>query len=357
MEAHLTRRIAGRLRRVVKTYDDYQYHRHFREQALKAVDVVERFNGVRLHAADRRRADEYAREVLGSPVYAPWLYLYAVVSGTFQPGWIPDNYFGLVVMPAVNSSLRTIASFKTFSHVVLSTEALPDIAYYIGGLLYGRDMTVITPGELRDELGAGQHATVYLKKDHGGRGEGVSRIAVQDLTSEALAAMGDCVVQTPIRQHPFFSRIITGSVATVRITTVKEPDGRIAMRAAYLRLGRQDTAWVQSNRSVRVAIVDQAGRLDDRGYTEDWRLWNRHPDTGAPFMGQCIPHFSDAVAACTALHQAVPQLTIIGWDVTIGEDDQVKLIEYNAGHCDIKFSEATTGPCFLGLSWERLRPT
>jgi hypothetical protein len=28
-------------------------------------------------------------------------------------------------------------------------------------------------------------------------------------------------------------------------------------------------------------------------------------------------------------------------------------IEWNGGHCDIKFSEATTGPCFTGLNWSR----
>jgi hypothetical protein len=32
----------------------------------------------------------------------------------------------------------------------------------------------------------------------------------------------------------------------------------------------------------------------------------------------------------------------------------VKIVEWN-GHTDIKFSEAATGPCFLGLGWERLK--
>lgn len=31
----------------------------------------------------------------------------------------------------------------------------------------------------------------------------------------------------------------------------------------------------------------------------------------------------------------------------------VGLMEWNAGHNDIKFSEATQGPCFHDLGWEK----
>jgi hypothetical protein len=31
------------------------------------------------------------------------------------------------------------------------------------------------------------------------------------------------------------------------------------------------------------------------------------------------------------------------------------VLEWNSKHCDIKFSEASTGPCFLGLDWEQYR--
>jgi hypothetical protein len=55
------------------------------------------------------------------------------------------------------------------------------------------------------------------------------------------------------------------------------------------------------------------------------------------------------------LHATVPHFTIVGWDIAIGSDDEIKLIEWNGCHCDIKFSEATTGPCFTGLNWESLK--
>ena len=41
--------------------------------------------------------------------------------------------------------------------------------------------------------------------------------------------------------------------------------------------------------------------------------------------------------------------------MAICDDETTKVIEWNAKHCDIKFSEASTGPCFLGLGWEKYK--
>ena len=147
------------------------------------------------------------------------------------------------------------------------------------------------------------------------------------------------------------------STATIRVTTVKEASGEFVRRAAYLRLGRKGGAWVQSESAVWVAIVSEAGDLDADVYTPDWRRWPHHPDTGYVFENKRIPKFGEAVGLCLELHAKVPHFTIIGWDLALGGDDRIKLLEWNATHCGIKFSEATTGPCFRGLDWERFKET
>ena len=99
--------------------------------------------------------------------------------------------------------------------------------------------------------------------------------------------------------------------------------------------------------------MNKQGELDSSAYTADWRRWDRHPDTNVDFAKQRIPCFGKAMDLCTGLHQSIPHCAVIGWDVTIDSDEQVRLFEWNAGHTDIKFTEATTGPCFLGLGWEK----
>jgi len=330
------------------------YHKQHRQQALRAVQTIEKYNGQKLSFRLKKLAEDYAIQVLGKKEYAPWLYVYTLVNeGNFKEGWVPDDFFDKRVMPELNK-LRSVTNFKTFSNVVLKTDALPDVAYYIDDILYSRDFQRININSLRDGFGD-RYKNVFVKKDYSGEGRGVFKLALEDINRDTFKRIGNCVVQFPIRQHAFFEHIISGPVATVRITTVKDLEGKIDMRASYLRLGRSDTAWIQSANSVRVAIVDRNGELDRFGYTDNWRRWLNHPDSNFPFYKERVPQFREAVEYCVKLHTLVPHFAIIGWDITVSCDDKIKLLEWNGDHCDIKFSEATTGPCFTGLNWERLK--
>jgi hypothetical protein len=313
--------------------------------------VIETHNSQRLTPTLKKIADEYSSDVFGSRKYAPWLYVYSLVSGQFKEGWIPDNFFGSVVCPRVNGQLIVLSRLKSFSNVALKTEALPDIGYYIDGNFYNRDLAVTDPFRLRAQCGNAK-GKLFVKKDRSHRGAGIIRLPVEQLTEERFNGIGDCVIQLPIVQNEFFDEMITGSVATIRLTTVKDQAGRIDLRAAYLRLARSNTEWVQSDNSIRVAITNCIGDLDNFGYTQDWKRWEYHPDTGYSFKSARIPKFKEAIDLCVALHSKVPHFTIIGWDVTVDNTDQIRLMEWNLNHPDIKFSEASTGPCFVGLNWE-----
>jgi hypothetical protein len=164
----------------------------------------------------------------------------------------------------------------------------------------------------------------------------------------------DGVFQAPIRQHGFFAELSPSATATLRITTARELDGSIAVKAAYLRLGRVDDDIVRSRSHVRVAVDPANGALDETGFLHDWRTIDAHPDTGLGFGGRVIPHFAAATQLCRSLHQGCPHMPCLGWDLCIDEDDQPRLMEWNARYNDIKFSEATRGPCFRGLGWEDL---
>lgn len=340
--------------RVVRANQTQSYDKWHEQSVLGAVWTIEKYNGQKLSPRSKKLADDYAIQVFGGKEYAPWLYVYTLVSGTFKEGWIPDNFFGKFVVPKANKDLRSLTNFKTFSNVVLKAKELPDLAYYIDGVFYSRELTAVDITSLREIIGE-EYSSVFVKKDGSAQGQGVIKLLVKNINEDSFKPIGNCVIQSPIQQHDFFERIISGSVATVRITTVKDSDGKIGLRASYLRLGRTDTQWVQSNNSVRVAIIDKYGELDSFGYTQDWRRWSNHPDTNFLFSKQRVPQFEKAVETCVKLHAMVPQFTFIGWDIAVGNNDEIKLIEWNGEHCDIKFSEATTGPCFLGLNWERLR--
>ncbi len=323
--------------------------RKFRDEALAAVRTMELFNGRKLTDALKRRSDAYAQEVLGDVGYAPWFYVYATMQGEFREGWLPDDFYHTVVVPKLTKGLAPITNVKSLSRILLKTEALPDIGYYIGGIFYDRDFNVVDPAAFRRMAAPYDH--VFVKRDGGGRGDHISKLRPADLEKGVLA--GDCVLQRPIRQHPLFEQIVAGPVATLRVTTLRRPDGGLSVRGSYLRLGRKDTGWVMSGNSLRLAVLDPDGALDAVGYDSTWRAWSAHPDTGFPFRGLRVPEFRRAAAFCLELHGRAPHMPIVGWDVAVNRDNQIELMEWNGGHCDIKFCEAVSGPHFRDMGWER----
>lgn len=300
-----------------------------------------------------RQCDEYANEVLGSHRYAPWLHVYAAISGDFKQGWIPDNYYGLVVDPLKSGEVARVALVKSFTQRILRTDALPDLAYVIDGNYFDRNYAPIDKTELLDRLFE-RDEHVYFKADNSYQGRSVSIMRRTDFQATSLPALPDGVFQAPIHQHAFFNELSPRSTATIRITTARERDARIAVRAAYMRVGRAGDDIVQSKSHVRIPIDHGSGELGELGYLPNWHRVDHHPDTGFHFAGRTVPKLAEAIALCRSLHASCPHMLCLGWDVCIDRDHQVRIMEWNARYNDIKFSEATTGPCFQGLGWESL---
>ncbi|MFC5436773.1 sugar-transfer associated ATP-grasp domain-containing protein [Rhodanobacter umsongensis] len=300
-----------------------------------------------------RLANEYSQEVLGSAKYAPWMHVYTAISGGFKEGWIPDNYYGLVVEPLKSGGAAKVVNLKSFTNRILHTEALPDLAYVIDGIYYDRDFKPISETNLIELLFA-QDGRVFFKSDNSCQGRDVVIMTREDFPRAGHDRLVDGVFQAPIKQHEFFAAISAGSTATVRITTARELDGTVAVKAAYLRVGRAADEIVRCRSHVRVAADIRTGALNDTAYLHNWRRTEEHPDTQFRFAGHAIPHFSAAAELCRSLHASCPHMPCVGWDVCIDQDNQTKIMEWNARYNDIKFSEATAGPCFRGLGWESL---
>jgi hypothetical protein len=112
--------------------------------------------------------------------------------------------------------------------------------------------------------------------------------------------------------------------------------------------------FFSSKEGLRLPIWPSDGQLYGTGLTAPWTILEKHPDTGAVFAGRQVPHYSEAIALCERLHDQIPHLQLIGWDVAITPSGEAKLMEWNTHEPGIVYSEATVGPNFRGLGWEQL---
>jgi hypothetical protein len=318
----------------------------------KQVALLLRNAGVRdLSAAEIGRIRDYAASTFGDVRYYPWLYFYTLYRGEFREGWVPPDYFHGVAIDHVNGGYRRICGARTLYHRLLGTDRVPDLLYCVKGQWSEPDGTPVETSAVRDRLVAAG-PTVVVKCEGTAKGKGVSIESADGFSAEDWAGRGNLTVQRFIRQSDFLNAIYPDAVATIRINTIK-PDARPARAVgAFLRLGQGKARTVDAI-SIDVPVLDATGRLGAFANTADWRRLPRHPDTGFGFDGATLEGYAAAAHLCEGLHERLPQLGYIGWDVTIDDGGGVHVLEMNAGFPDVKFLEMSVGPCLTELRVER----
>jgi hypothetical protein len=305
-----------------------------------------------LTSALEKQARSYAKEVFGSLAFYPWIRNYVAYRGEFVEGWIPSNFY-MQILPKLNGDYRQIGQARTLTRQIFNSDVFPDLAYYVNGSWFSVGGVRLRPSEVRDAIFSGS-GRAFLKLEASSQGKGIIPVEPHEFNNLNYSRFGNFVMQKAIKQHEWFDQIFSDAVATIRITTVVPRGQDPEMRAAYLRLGRGKSQFVVSSDSVRVPIIDHEGTLADFASDTNWMRHTRHPDSGFSFTGQQIPYFRKAVAACEALHRKVPQFSVIGWDAIVTPQGKVEIMEWNTNEPVIAFSEASTGPCFTGLGWEKL---
>jgi hypothetical protein len=312
------------------------------------------YGGVRpLPDRETRRIREYAREVFGSARHYPWLHFYAVYRGRFHEGWVPEDYFQSVAIPFLNGAYHKVCQARTLQRRLLGCASMPDLAHFAGGAWFDPEGERIDRARLREALFDGRDE-VCVKTEHTIWGRGVSFETREGFDLGRVEAQGALVVQRVIRQADWFDALSPGAVATLRVATGRPEGAAPRLVGAFVRLGAGGSRVVGAG-SLEAPILDAAGTLNPFALDDDWRRLPRHPATGVAFDGATVPEFGRMVAHCLRLHDRLPQFGFIGWDVVLGRDGEVEVMEFNTAHPETRLLEMALGPCFVDFRLERFR--
>ncbi len=103
-------------------------------------------------------------------------------------------------------------------------------------------------------------------------------------------------------------------------------------------MARSVDTHVKSSSHIRISVNLKTGELDALGYLTTWLTVDKHPDTGIAFAGRRIPNFDNCISTALELYRLIPYVRCVGWDMVVDKDNEVKVMEWNSGHNDIKFS-------------------
>lgn len=326
-------------------------HKAEADAAYRAIVAARPAHALSPETEARIRAD--ATERLGSAAFAPWLRVYAAWSGAFREGWIPDNYFGRVVIRQIQSARqKPVSGAKTIAARLLGPEHFPDLAYHVRGCWLDRTGAPIARDSVRARVFEATDR-VFAKTDRSSRGRGITSLTADSFSLDAVEAMGDLVLQAAVSQAPVLAEVLPDNLATLRITTTKAAGAAARAVSGFVRFGRRNEATVKAGNEVCVPIAPD-GTLAPDGILPDWSPAPVHPDTGVAFIGRTVPVYGAALSLVTGLHDRIPHLAIIGWDVAIDAAGRPRILEWNTGHMEISVPEATVGPCFRDMEWDTL---
>jgi hypothetical protein len=152
--------------------------------------------------------------------------------------------------------------------------------------------------------------------------------------------------QDTIKQHPALDKLNPSCLNTIRIDTFINPDGKIDIVSAYLRMSISNSHIDNiSSGGCQVGIVLETGKLKKTGYslikTLGITVLTEHPVTKTRFEDFSIPYFSEVKELVVKTANLMPGLRLIGWDVAIGESGPI-LIEGNSDY-DISGNDLVDG--------------
>lgn len=146
---------------------------------------------------------------------------------------------------------------------------------------------------------------------------------------EQVAQLNGYLVTERIVQDGYAHDIFPGSVNSIRITTMQDPDDhhRPFVAVAVHRFGSRTTGPTDNvHRGGLMAQIDlQTGIMGsaikfphETGGSLSWYV--QHPDTGAVIEGQAVPRWSMLQQQLLELVGAFPFFRYVGWDVIVTQD-------------------------------------
>ncbi len=140
------------------------------------------------------------------------------------------------------------------------------------------------------------------------------------------------VIQDRIVQHATLAELHASSTNTIRMITLSDASGEVSVIGAVLRIGVGNSEIDNTTGGGIVAPVDvHSGVLGTARSRLRASEHQKHPDSGAPIAGLCVPFWREAQDVVVRAHRLLPFPRTLGWDVAIAPDGPV-LLEVNSDY-------------------------
>ena len=334
------------IRKTLVTYGEYKNIRNKKNL----------INSVQLSSEQKREIDAFFVNNYGKKVPYSWHRLYQSYTGEFHSNYFPELLFSSKLEPLTNI-YRTAELLgdknllsQLFDDTGLTDLRLP-ITYVscINGSLLNEEKQFITIQQAIEIL-RNRHFVIKKTVD---TSSGRDICIVNNLSGDDLKTLinqfgNNFVVQEYIEQSPELSALNKSSVNTFRVITYI-CNNTVFVCPVALRLGRRNADRDNIHYGGISIGVNHDGTLKKYAFSEYGEKFTEHPDSNVCFEGYCIPEAGAKIRnVAKALHGRVPWLRIVSWDLAIGKDGEIILVEMNTTGQSAWFCQMVNGEPLFG---------
>lgn len=323
-------------------------------------------NKVTLTEEQETEIKEYFRQHYGKEIAASWHRLYQSYTGTYCVNYFPEILFSTKLEPKLNDrSLATFLGDKNLLYRLFRDVADVRIPKTYGccvnGIFQAADGTVVELKGLVDTLNNIGSCVIKKTVDtSSGRDvalcdfhSGVDRKSGKSI-ADVVASFGrNFVIQETVCQSEALAALNSTSVNTFRVMSYICEES-INVCPIALRLGRANADRDNIHYGGICVGIKPDGTLRRQAFSEYGEAFDAHPDTGVVFHNYKIPGAEALVAAAKRLHERMPYLKIISWDLTLDQDGAVTLIEMNTVGQSAWFPQMVNGEPLFGTDTPKM---
>ena len=317
-----------------------KYNKRQLEKALTEI-ITRNFKDLKVHRkltkAQIKEVDDFYISMIGKkvPLYCHE-YFYSR-TGVFSKDYIPKHFYNMELLYRANvHKFREAYDDKNIYDIILAGEnVVHTILKNMNGYYYyeGKPVSEEEAIELCQNMDC-----VIIKPAMEMKGNGVKLLSVTNgKTNIEGKTIGELfkqynhnfLIQECVKQHKDLAALNPTSVNTMRILTYRS-GMEVLVIYSVIRIGRKGQVIDNQCAGGISTTINKDGKLGKAafgGYNEDNVVVT---DTGITLDGYQLPSYDKAIAFAKRLHMKLPYFNIIGWDVTIEENGEPILIEYNA---------------------------
>lgn len=315
----------------------YAYNRYMKDKRKELKDRLSKLKTRRhLTNAQEKEIVEYYKHMTGMKISTLDHEYFYSRTGIYTKDYIPMAFFQSELIGRLNRmDLYDAYSDKNLDDVLLPSVKHPH--YYlknINGYYYFEGRALSKDGALEQCENLGE---VIIKPSLSYKGTGVRKLHIEDgktdweeksLNEVFNDYKNDFLIQEAVQQHERMSALNPTSVNTLRMATYRS-GMEVLLVYAVVRIGRKGQVIDnQSAGGISVAICPD-GTLGKYAFGSAGDDMIEKTDTGIVLEGYAVPSYEKAVETVKRLHYSLPLFDLVGWDISIDEEGEPVLIEWN----------------------------